>query len=331
MGNPSSRSEDFVPVVDLSSSYSPLEADRKELAARIERNCRTSGFFVVQNHRVPEDTVSRMLSAVEWFFALPEETKMALIGDQADPLGRGYIPLPRQENGLIEPDRHEVLQYNRFGESGITISSDADRRLLLPNRLPDSAEFVAAVREYYCAMESLALHIMRLFAMALELPVGWFDDKFDNHTTTTAMNYYPALPEFRETKVLRKAAHSDWGTLTVLYQDDESGLQVLDPDGRWLDVPPRPGTFVVNIGELMTRWTNNRWSSTVHRVVAAPGSTGRPRYSVPFFYQPNYDAVIECIPTCVDEGDAPVYPPILSHDYFGQKARRARIARLARR
>ena len=331
MTNPVSRSEDFVPIVDLSPWYSPLDADRNELAARIERNCSSSGFFVVEGHRVPDGTVRRMLSAVEWFFALPAETKAALVGDPADPLQRGYIPLPRRENGLIEPDRHEVFLYNRFGEPGITIPSDADQRLLLPNRMPDSAEFIAAVREYYRAMESLALDIMRLFARALRLPVGWFDDKFDNHTTSIAMNHYPALPELKEPEALRKAAHSDWGTMTILYQDERSGLQVFDPDGRWRDVPPRPRTFVVNIGELMTRWTNNRWSGTVHRVVAPPGSTNHARYSIPFFHQPNYDAMIECIPTCIDDATAPSYPPISAYDYFFQKARKARIARLARK
>lgn len=324
------ESDAYVPVVDLTPLYASNDDGRDELARLIAHACRTVGFFVIRDHRVPEGIITRMLDAVEWFFGLPLAEKLALVGDPADPLQRGYIPLPQLQGGLIEPDLHEVFIYNRFGDPGTVLPDGAEPRLRLPNRMPDSAEFGAAVRGYYRELERLAMDVMRLFARALALPESWFDDKFDNHTTGLAANYYPPPGVAARNGPLRKAAHSDWGTLTVLYQDENAGLQVLDPRGDWHDVPPRPGSFVVNIGELMTRWTNNRWSSTVHRVVS-PDDAGRARYSLPFFHQPNCDAIIACIPTCTGDDHPPSHQPIPSFDYFSQKARKARIARLARR
>jgi isopenicillin N synthase-like dioxygenase len=128
---------------------------------------------------------------------------------------------------------------------------------------------------------------------------------------------------------LRNDAHTDFGTVTVLYQDDApGGLQVQHRDGRWLDVPPVPGSFVVNLGRLMTLWTNDRWASTVHRVVNPPPDQSHlDRISIAFFHQPNPDAAIACIPTCADADNPPRHAPVRSGNYFLSKSRRAFIER----
>jgi isopenicillin N synthase-like dioxygenase len=157
------------------------------------------------------------------------------------------------------------------------------------NIWPDE-QFKATWYDYIAAMTDLSADIMRLFALALGLPERFFDDKFDNHVSLILANYYYAEPD---PEALRREKHTDWGSLTVLYIEDElGGLQVQRGDD-WLDVPSIPGSFVVNIGDLMAFWTGGRWASTVHRVVTPPDAAVRSRISIPFFYLPNHDATIE--------------------------------------
>lgn len=143
--------------------------------------------------------------------------------------------------------------------------------------------------------------------------------------TNLTANYYPAQPEPPEPGQLRKGEHSDWGSLTILSREEApGGLQVRMPDGEWLDVPDVAGAFVINIGDLMSVWTNNRWVSTRHRVVNPPRhQSDRARYSLAFFHQPNFDTLIECLPGCASESNPPVWPPVRSGDYILEKFRQA--------
>jgi isopenicillin N synthase-like dioxygenase len=157
------------------------------------------------------------------------------------------------------------------------------------NIWPDE-DFKATWYDYIAAMTDLSADIMRLFALALDLPERFFDDKFDHHVSLILANYYYAEPD---PEALRREKHTDWGSLTVLYIEDElGGLQVQRGD-EWLDVPSIPGSFVVNIGDLMAFWTGGKWASTVHRVVTPEDAAVRSRISIPFFYLPNHDATIE--------------------------------------
>jgi isopenicillin N synthase-like dioxygenase len=155
---------------------------------------------------------------------------------------------------------------------------------------------------------------MRIFALALGLDEHWFADKIDDHCSTLFANHYPAQDTPPLPGQLRLGEHTDFGSLTLLHQDDApGGIEVRDPAGAWRPVPHVPGAFVVNIGDLMARWTNDRWVSTLHRVVNPPSDRrGEARLSLPFFHQPNADALIECIPTCAGENDPPRYEPVLS-------------------
>jgi isopenicillin N synthase-like dioxygenase len=151
-------------------------------------------------------------------------------------------------------------------------------------------------------MEALAATLMRGFALGLGMPEGFFDDKVDRHITNFSVLHYPAQAEPPLPGQLRAGAHTDYGSLTILKTDAAAGgLQVQAPEGGWIDVPHLPDAFVVNLGDLMAEWTNDRWVSTLHRVVNPPRSAGSAarRLSMAFFHQPNYDAVIECLPTCI--------------------------------
>jgi len=157
------------------------------------------------------------------------------------------------------------------------------------------------------------------------VPEAFFDDKVDRSIGTMRLNYYPAQTAAPSPGQLRASAHTDYGGFTILSGEDvPGGLQVMTRGGRWLDVATSPTTFVVNIGDLLMRWTNDRWLSNMHRVVNPPlgkGPTG-PRLSIAFFNHPNYDALIECLPS---QGP-PRYPPVLSGAYRDLKYAKTRLA-----
>jgi isopenicillin N synthase-like dioxygenase len=182
-----------------------------------------------------------------------------------------------------------------------------------------------AFRAYYEAMADLVARVMSAMALGLGLDAGWFDPFIDRHTSALRALHYPDLAgEDVEAGQLRAGAHTDYGTLTLLRQDDApGGLQLRGAGGEWVDVPAVPGAFVVNVGDALQRWTNDRWRSTLHRVVVPPLGTDRncERYSMAFFHNANWDAVIECIPTCLVDGESPRHPPVTAGRHLMDKFR----------
>jgi len=191
----------------------------------------------------------------------------------------------------------------------------------MPNRWPTLAGFRDAWLAYIEALDALAWDLMRLFALALDLPEDWFDSKVDRAHYNLVANYYPPQPVAPPPGQLRQGPHTDWGSLTLLYQDDAAGgLQVMDKTGNWVDVPSIAGSFVLNLGDLMAVWTNDRWVSTMHRVVnPPPDPTRHERISVPFFHWPNWDASIECIPTCASPDNPPRHHATTPREHHVQK------------
>jgi isopenicillin N synthase-like dioxygenase len=198
-----------------------------------------------------------------------------------------------------------------------------------PNIWPiNQPGFRAAFETYFRALDGLAAHILRLFAVALGLDFTFFDDKTNQSTSVMRAVWYPPQPEPPEPGQLRAGEHSDYGTLTILKGDDvPGGLQVKRRDGGWVDVHPRPDAFVCNIGDLMMRWTNDRWISNLHRVANPPREFAEiGRLSIPFFHNPNADAPIECIPAF--KGSAVKYPPCSFGDhYLGKHTRAAHMTK----
>jgi isopenicillin N synthase-like dioxygenase len=180
--------------------------------------------------------------------------------------------------------------------------------------------FRASWNEYYNASARLAACLFEMIACFLTAPKDYFEPLFDQHVSDLAINFYPAQLQPPAAHELRAQPHTDFGTLTLLAQDRAGGLQIESADSDWVDVPVVPGTFVVNLGELMTPWTNGRWHATRHRVINPHGSAaGTHRLSIAFFHKPNYQAVIECIPGC--EGDGRAYPLIIAGEWFDQRRR----------
>jgi isopenicillin N synthase-like dioxygenase len=180
-----------------------------------------------------------------------------------------------------------------------------------------------AMEAYYAAMAAFVARIMALFADALGLPSDFFESRIDRHTSALRVLNYPALVEPPQPGQLRAGAHTDYGTVTVLRADDApGGLEVLVGD-RWTAVPLVADSFIINLGDAMARWTNDRWRSTLHRVVtpaAAVAATSR-RQSIAFFHNANWDAVIECIPSCLAVGESPRFAPVTAGEHLMSKFR----------
>lgn len=303
----------YIPVIDLAPARTGDPAARTATADAVARACRTSGFLVATGHGIPAGTVEALYAAVRAFFTGPEDVRAAVTADPLDPLQRGYTP----------DDRLCMYSANRLGEP-----ESAAERLFVPNPWPAQPGFREAYLAYYAEAERLALDLVRLCALALGLPEDWFDDRFDRHMTPLTANYYPPRRSAPPAG-FRNDPHSDFTALTLLYRDEApGGLQVAHPEHGWVDVPPIPGSLVVNLGQLMAIWTNGRWASTVHRVLNPPAELAhRDRISIAFFYHPNPDAVVAALPTCVEEGTPPRYAPVTAGDYFTGKARRAYVVR----
>jgi isopenicillin N synthase-like dioxygenase len=181
------------------------------------------------------------------------------------------------------------------------------------------------MRDYYDQLAGLVHRLMTRMAIALDLPADVFDTAIDRHTSALRLLHYPDLSDHDvEQGQLRSGVHSDYGTLTLLRQDDApGGLQVRDVGGSWHDVPAVDGAYVVNVGDALERWTNDRWRSTLHRVVvpAEPPWRDCDRQSIAFFHNANWDAVIECLPGCAEPGVAPTYPPVTAGRHLMDKFR----------
>ena len=296
--NTTDRTADgFVPVIDLSAR--DTARGRAALAEAIDDACTGSGFFIIVGHGISPELVERMYTVTNAFFKLPDADK-DLVANR--PGVSGFRRMGGTTAATIDrktpPDLCEAFSAHVTGELG-----DDERAGLgdewatwtLANVWPENpAGFQEVWWEYMAVVGDLSADLMRLFALALGLAEDFFADKFDRHGSSLTANYYypqlePPLPG-----QLRRGPHTDFGGLTVLYQEDHRGGLQVQRAGEWRDVAAVPGSFVVNIGDLMALWTGGRWVSTMHRVTnPKPEDAASSRLSVPFFYMPNHDALIE--------------------------------------
>jgi len=261
-----------------------------------------------------------MLETSRAFFDLPVAQKRA-VARPAPEQSRGYIALGDENLSYSRGDATTTDLKEFFAIGPVDVPDDDYHRRpeaypsFAPNLWPaHPPEFRAVWTEYYRAMETLAARIMRIFALALGLRADFFGPATDRHISGIRANHYPEQIEQPRPGQIRAGAHTDYGAVTVLLPDNVPGLQVCNRRGEWVDVSATTGTFVCNIGDLMQRWTNDRWISTMHRVVNPPreAARGNRRLSIPFFFQPNYDAVIECLPGCCGPDNPPRYEPVTS-------------------
>jgi isopenicillin N synthase-like dioxygenase len=311
-----------VPVIDIEPFRQGGAPGRAAVAAAVDAACRDIGFLVVSGHGIPGRMLTEVGEVTRGFFDLSLEEKMR-VGRPAPDVSRGYVAV---EGESVGRSRDATATAGDLNESFMIGPVDAPDpayasapsagRHFAPNLWPDAPPALRGTYSgYYRAMGDLAALLMRIFATALELPEHFFADKIDKHISRLRVRNYPEPEVAPLPGQLRAGAHSDYGSLTILATEDRpGGLQVCNAAGEWVDVPIVPGAFIINIGDLLARWTNDRWVSTLHRV-ANPDEgevAGSRRQSLIFFHNPNYDAEIRCIPTCLRPGDQPRYEPITS-------------------
>jgi isopenicillin N synthase-like dioxygenase len=320
-----------IPVVDLSTARNGDLRARQAVAGEIDRICREIGFFTVTGHGVPPEVMDVLRAKAHAFFALPiGEKRKAIHPVAGTPRGyraQGIEALAYGNDRVTPPDLKEFYHFGReCWPHEPYYTSEEGQRFLIRNLWPrEPAGMAEAASRYYAAMEKVVELMMRLTALALGKDEHFFDDKIDRHISAVRLNFYPEQQTTPEPGQLRAGAHTDYGTFTILNGENvPGGLQVLGKSGGWIDVETDPSNFVVNIGDLLMRWTNDRWVSNTHRVVnpPAPVASRAKRLSIAFFHQPNYDALIECI---APPGQAK-YPPVHSGEYRDRKYRQTAVA-----
>jgi len=325
-----------VPVVDLAQGTAATQA------AVLDAALREHGFFAVVNHGVDAAVVAAAFGAGHHFFALDEAVKRRWHIDgweerapktpQAASAPQGGVQALGRPGGLLkrgfDPVGWQALDPTQPPD--IKESFYLGVEAIGPNQWPDEAllpGFRAAMEAYSAACDALARRLMALFERALALPAGHFDGFMRHPTCTTRLLHYPPQPAVVAPGQIGCGAHTDWGALTLLAQDDAGGLQVQSLGGDWVDVAPIPGAFVVNIGDLMARWTHDRWRSTLHRVVNR--AAGRERFSIAYFFDLDAEAVITPLPGCVPAGETPRYGPITAGEHLVEMYRRTTVGATA--
>ena len=297
-----------VPQIDIGPLFQGDEPARRRVGDAVRSACIDVGFFYIRNHGVPQATVDETFRQMALFYALPEDAKREIHASKSRYF-RGYSGLYEERHDAAADyyEPHEVIDVGRENQPDDPPEC-ANSLLYGPNLWPSKPPALRrAVEAYYAAMLEVSNALLRAFALALALPEAYFDDKFDRAAGALRLLHYPPRPP-GETR-LGVGAHTDYETFTILAQDANPGLQVLNGAGRWIDIPPVAGTFVVNIGDLMARWTNDRFTSNIHR---AANRTGRNRYSIPFFMGANVNTEIRCLESCTGPDDPPRYPPVLA-------------------
>ena len=306
-----------VPLIDIAPFIVGERLGRERVATEVRAACEEIGFFLIVGHGFPETLATRIYDVSRAFFDLPLEEKNAVA--ETGPVMGGLMHFALGEEALAATLGNEAIADLKetldFGPGFF-----GDRWPANPPGLE------SAWLAYYEAMSDLAATLRGIFATALALEPDCFEDKFEGHLSTLRVIDYPEQRMSPVPGQLRAGAHSDYGVLTILRTEDApGGLEVLTRTGSWIGVPHIEGSFVVNIGDAMMRWTNDRWISTRHRVANPPAQHGRPtrRQSIAFFHNPARDTVIECLPPFREAGGPTKYPAITYGEYAELRYRQA--------
>ncbi len=309
-----------LPVIDVSGLGSPDPEDRRAVGRALRSTCADKGFFYIRNHGVDPALQARVFQASEAFFNLPMEQKRR-VDMKLSPANRGYDPLRGQtlEAGT-PPDLKEsyYVGEERGADDPKVIAGKFNHGA---NQWPDGVpDFRPAIEEYYRVMTELSALLMRGLALSLGLEEDYFGDFCVEPQAIVRLLHYPPQPANAAPNEKGCGAHTDFGGITLLLQDENEGLQVWNEHRRtWIHADPIPGTYVVNLGDMIARWTNDRYHSTLHRVV---NLSGKERYSIPFFYSGNPDHEVRCLPGCLADGEQPRYAPVTVEQHIIEMYRR---------
>ena len=301
-------SESQIPVLDLSAYLAGTAGAEAALAAELRRAQEEVGFYYIVNHGVGREIIADAFAAIAQFFALPEETKLAIkVNDRMV----GYVPVEStvyrssKFNENTKKDMNETILLVRDGEPPADSPNYARH-----NRWPPGlADFQAPMLRYQGAMEALGRSLIPLYALALGKPRDYFDRAFEHAQFISRNSHYPAAP--LDDNQFGIAPHSDAGFLTLLPLSDVPGLEILTTAEEWIPAPIIDGAILVNTGEFLNRWTNGRFLATPHRV----RQVMRDRYALTFFYNPSDDTVADPIDSCIDADHPAQFDAISLREY----------------
>jgi isopenicillin N synthase-like dioxygenase len=304
-----------IPTIDVGALRSGSRAELDMLAAEIGAVAREIGFFSVVNHGISDDVVQAAFEASRAFFALPLAVKEHVAVERS-PIYRGYA-----RNGLEQFDEAFPPDAKESFDIGPDLAADdpavvAREPFRDVNLWPDVATlpgFRRTITAYFDAVLALTIDLHRPIAVDLGLDEDYFTRRYDRPLPVLRLLHYPPLPGRFDGALHGAAPHTDYGNLTLLAQDNVGGLEVRQRNGDWIRVEPNPAAFVCNIGDCLMRWSNDVYASTLHRVINA---TGRERYSIAFFGDPNPNALVSPVPSCVTVDRPAKYPPIDYLDYL---------------
>ena len=316
-----------ISAVDLGSFIEGSKQEQRRIAAQVDEICRHTGFLIVENHGIPQDVIDAGWSAARAFFDLPLEQKLAVKSpDQGCP--RGYFPMASEALAKslgvdTPPDIKESFGIGTLSAPSRDVPADKLEFHYGANIWPESPQgFRDALSAYMLETQALGDRVLQLFAAALSLPQNYFAESHSDAMCALRCLNYPAVDEAPLENQRGAGVHADYGSITILKSDPEvPGLEVRLPSGEWISAPLVPDGFIVNIGDMMARWTNDRWVSTLHRVISPgqPGGGQSRRQSMAFFYNTSFDADISCIPTCHDAETAPKYDTVEAGEYLKQR------------
>jgi len=297
---------DRVPEIDFAPFLAGTPEGKQVVADAVGGACEEIGFFYLTGHGIDSDVTDGIFTAARRFFGLPLERRMDPTIRISAQHSRGYQPLgARHYPDTSVPDLMEAFKYQRElpPDDPDILAGD---RIQQPNKWPtDLPCWRETLLAYFEAIDGVAANLLRAFALALDVEEDYFLAFYRKPLTQVSLLHYPPQPPAED--AFGNRPHLDATAFTIVLQGDVSGLEVMTRSGGWVAAPPVPGSFVVNIGDYMARWTNDRYRSTMHRVV---NRTGEERYSVPYFAIPDFDAVIDCLPTCHGAGNPPKYKPL---------------------
>ena len=305
---------DEIPVIDLSSWFQGNYEEQKKVADEVVSACCTSGFFYIVNHQVPQQLLASVFEVSRNFFALPIQQKEKVSFELGNK-NRGYIPLGGESSDPnAKRDEKEAYDFTH------KVPADAAGELMMDRISGENlwaeqpANLKPVIEQYLEKCIELGTTLFQIFAVGLGLERHYFDDKINYPIAQLRMLHYPAQDSSSISEEnLGIGKHCDYESLTILAQGEIGGLQVENLQGEWVEAPPIEGAFNVNIGEMLTRWTNGRFKATPHRVINTSGKT---RYSVPFFFATNYDVNIKPLDVCVPEGTTPGFEEVLAGEYL---------------
>ncbi len=304
-----------IPVIDIGDINSGGTAEVERIARKLRAACIDVGFFFLAHHGVPQDLVDRTFAETRALHGLPIETKRHYAINEHN-IGYMASGASMQRSSTV----HNVKRPNLVASYFMKRERSADdpkviARLPLRgmNQWPDELPtFRETMLEYMTAMDGLGRRMLPLFATSLDMPSDHFSRYFSEPSITLRISHYPPQDTF-DGEEFGTAPHTDAGFMTFLAQSEVRGLDIQTRGGEWVPAPVMPGMFLVNIGQILSRWTNGLYPSTPHRVVNVGGVE---RYAIPFFFDPDFEAEVSCLPTCQSDDNPAQYPPIRYLDHI---------------